>query len=89
MDRMDRGNPRVRRSGSSESSSVLDRNEGHRDDQATQRCRCSRVGATAHVGLETLGAWGWRGLNRDGSVRSGSVVWVCAKPTPMLSIGIV
>jgi hypothetical protein len=68
MDRMDRGNPRARCSGSSESPSVLDRDEGHRDDQATQQRRHSQVGATAHVGLETLGGWGWRGLNRDGSV---------------------
>jgi hypothetical protein len=80
---------RPRGGGSSKSPSVLDRDEGHQDGQATRRRRRSRVGATAHVGLETLGAWGWRGLNRDGSVWSGSVVWVYAKPTPMLSIGIV
>jgi hypothetical protein len=50
----------------------------------------------AHVGLETLGQWGWWGLNRDGSVRSGwadlmrsgLVVWAHVETTPMLSIGV-
>jgi hypothetical protein len=44
--------------GGSESPSMLDHDEGHRDGQAAQWRRCSRVGAMARVGLETLGGWG-------------------------------
>jgi hypothetical protein len=36
----------------------MDRDEGHWDGQVARQHRHSRVGATAHVGLETLGGWG-------------------------------
>jgi hypothetical protein len=42
----------------SESPSVLDRDEGHRDGQAARRRHHSRVGATGRVELEPLGGWG-------------------------------
>jgi hypothetical protein len=54
-------------------------------------------GCDGSCGARTPRWVGWQGLNRAGlvwsgwagSVRSGSVIWVCVEPRPMLSIGIV
>jgi hypothetical protein len=70
-DDVERGNTRARRQRQLRVALEVGSWQGHQDGQATCRCRRSRGGMLAHVGLGNPKRVGWWDLNRGGSGATG------------------